>query len=235
VGRWSRRAGSGRCYTRARVHSVLICALDPLMDGLHGTLLWRDGIERHVAASFEEALTLAVAAHPNLIAIDRDLPQSSQLVEALRRDSSTRALSVVVMASGEMHLEELALLQAGANAILRLPPGPEWDTRLSQLLNVSVRRRTRIPVRLEVEGSMGEVERFRGTVRNLSVSGMLLECEAPLAIGADLDFTLALPTWREPVVGCGHVVRRDPKGRFGVEFYGLEADGPERVRSFVEG
>jgi CheY-like chemotaxis protein len=217
------------------VRSVLICALDPLTDELHGTLLWRDGIERHVAASFEEALTIAVAAHPNLIAIDRDLPRSSRLIEDLRRDSSTRELSIVVIARGEMRLGELSLLQAGANAILRLPPGPDWDARLSQLLNVSVRSKTRIPVRLEVEGSTGEIELFRGTARNLSVSGMLLDCEALLAIGTDLDFALALPTCKEPIVGCGHVVRRDAEGRFGVEFYGLEGDGAERVRSFVEG
>jgi len=205
------------------------------MDELHETLLWRDGMERHVAASFEEALTIAVAARPNLIAIDRDLPQSSRLVEALRRDPSTRALSIVVIARGEMHLGEIALLQGGANAILRLPPSPEWDTRLSQLLNVSLRRKARIPARLEVEGSLGEIDRFRGTVRNISVSGMLLECQTELAIGVVLDFAFVFERSAGPVVGSGRVVRRDPKGRFGVEFYGLEGDGPERVRGFVEG
>ena len=214
---------------------MLICAPDPLADELHGTLLWRDGIERHVAASFEHALTIAVAAHPNLIAIDSGMSHSTQLVEALRKDASTRTMSIVVMARGDMRLDELELLHAGANAILRLPPGPDWDARLSTLLNVGVRRNTRIPAQLELEGSTGQIAHLTGSVLNLSVSGMLLECEAELAIGNDLDFVFVLERSADPVVGCGRVVRRDANGRFGVEFYGIEADGPERIRHFVEG
>lgn len=87
-------------------------------------------------------------------------------------------------------------------------------------------------------GAMGSnvtLAQLRGSVLNLSVSGMLLECETELAVGSDLDFAFVLEPSADSVVGCGRVVRRDANGRFGVEFYGIEAAGPERIRLFVEG
>lgn len=212
--------------------SILICAPDPLADDLHGTLLWRDGNERHLAASFEDALVIAVAARPDLIVVDRDLPRVLRLVEDLRRDPQTRRSSIAVAARGELNDIELQLLQAGANAVIRVPAGPEWDDRLGELMRVPARRATRVPVRLEFQGSMARVETLWGAVLNLSATGMLVEVGQPLALGADLDFRFLLPGEREHVRGTGHVVREQPRGRYGVHFYGLEGDGAERVRRF---
>lgn len=214
--------------------SVLICALDPLMDDLHGTLLWRDGIERHVAGRFADALAIAVAARPTLVIVDRDLHQAPELVRDLRADASTRATSIAVVARGELTPLELELLEAGANAVLRLPPGPEWDERLSRLLNVPVRRRVRGSVRLEFECRSGRIERTRGTVLDISVTGMRVACSAALEVGADLDFRFRLPGSGAPIAGSGRVVRRDHAGRLGIEFYGLEGDGAQRLARFTE-
>jgi hypothetical protein len=130
----------------------------------------------------------------------------------------------------------LLLLQGGANAILRLPAGPDWNERLAPLLSVAPRRAARIAVRLEFEGQGGlTVESFVATVLNLSESGMLVETKAPLAVGTDVDFRFRLRGGGEPVAGCGVVVREAGTGRYGVRFYGLEGDGRERVRAFVAG
>lgn len=214
---------------------VLICAPDPLGDELHGTLLWREGMERHVANRFEDALTIAFAAHPHLIVVDRDLPQSIRLVENLRSDTATRDVSIVVVARGEFQTEELLFLEAGANAVLRLPAGPALDERLSQLMQVPARRMVRLRVRLQLEGRTAPlIETAWGTVASLSASGMLVESPAAPSVGADLDFSLWLPGSSRAVTGCGQVVRLAAPGQFGVRFYGLEGDGLERVRRFAE-
>jgi DNA-binding response OmpR family regulator len=217
------------------VTSVLICAPDPLADDLHGTLLWRDDVERHLASRFEDALTIAVAAHPDLVAIDRDFAGAERLVADLRDDPKTRECSIVVIARGEFQTDEVAFLQAGANAVLRLPPDADWDERLGALVRVPSRRATRLPVQLEFEArSAPRVLSAWGTVVNLSATGMLLETEAELAIGVDIDFRLRLTDGGAPVSGSGHIVRQAGAHRYGVRFYGLEGDGRERVLRFTE-
>jgi len=211
---------------------VLICAPDPLMDELHGTLLWRDGIERHVASTFAEALTKAVAARPDLAVVDRDLPEARRLVEDLR---AVGKFSIAIVARGDFDPDEVALLEAGANAILRLPAGPDWDDRVARLMSVARRKNVRAPVSVEFEGASGTVERIFGRLVNVSVSGMLIECVAALDVGTDIDVSFQLPRAKTPIVGAGRIVRHAGRRRFGVEFYDLEGDGRERVRRFVEG
>jgi hypothetical protein len=214
------------------VSKILICAPDPLTDDLHDTVIWREGNERHVAATFEEAYVLAVAVHPDLIVVERDLPRALRLIEDLRRDAATRAVSIAVAARGDLLDLELQLLQAGANALIRLPAGQEWDERLSHLMRVPPRRATRVPVRLQFQGKT-LVETIWGAVLNLSATGMLVEVTGPLGVGADLDFRFLLPDSGEPVRGTGQIVRDGNKGRFGVHFYGLEGNGAVRVAEFV--
>lgn len=215
--------------------AVLICAPDPLFDELHGTLLWRTGIERHVASRFEDALTIAVAARPELIAIDCDMPQAQRLIENLRGDPTTRQVSIVILARGEFESGELAFLEAGANAILRMPPGPEWDERLAPLMQVPVRRRARIPVRLQFEGrKTGAIRTVHGLILNISLTGILVETSHALEVGDDVDFSFRLAEDAPPVVGCAQVTRVAGAERYGMRYYGLEGDGAERVRRFVK-
>lgn len=212
---------------------ILICAPDPLTDDLHDTVIWRAGNERHVASKFEDAYVLAVAVHPDLILVERDLPRALRLVEDLRRDAATRAVSIAIAARGDLVDLELQLLQAGANAVIRLPAGQEWDERLSHLMQVPPRRATRVPVRLQFQGRTDRIETVWGAVLNLSVTGMLVEVTGALEVGTDLDFRVLLPDSAEHVRGTAQIVREGKKGRFGLHFYGLEGNGAVRVAEFV--
>jgi hypothetical protein len=204
------------------------------MDDLHGTLLWREGIERHLASTFHEAFLIAVAARPSLILVEYALPQAMRLVTDLRQEHPTRGLSIAVMMGSDVGLSEVDLLESGANAVLRLPVAPGWDERLGRLMNVAGRRDARLPLRAEFVAEFGgSVQRVEATTVNISVTGLLMECPALLSLGTDLDLCLRLPG--SDVVGCGRIVRRDSSGRYGVEFYALEADGAARVASLVTG
>ena len=119
--------------------TILICALDPLNEALHDTLIWRDGLERHVATTYRDAMALADSASPDLIVVDRDMPQAERLVEDLRLSKATKEASIVVIASGPMNDAELGLLTAGANAVLRLPAGTAWEQKLGRLIEVPSR------------------------------------------------------------------------------------------------
>jgi CheY-like chemotaxis protein len=210
---------------------VLIVAAGPLADELHHTLLGRTGVELRSATTRKAALALAVAVRPALALVDRDLPRARHLVKELRE---TCRLSIAVVARGDFDPEEQELLEAGANAVLRLPADADWDERLARLIAVAPRQSVRAPVSVDFEATpAGAMERVWGHLVNVSVTGMLMECAAPLDVGAEVDFSFRLPPAGAPLVGRGRVVRRAAPDRFGVEFRGLDADAADRLRRFV--
>jgi CheY-like chemotaxis protein len=212
---------------------VLICTQSDLEAELAGTPLWRSEIERLTASSLEEAQMLAVASRPDLVAVDRDLPRGARLVAALRDEEATRRASIVVLARGDFDPLEVEMLEAGANAVLRLPPGPDWEPRLRELLAVPVRKQARLAVHLQVEGFRAGGVPVEGLALDLSQTGMLLEVRAPLHPGDDLDLRFHTPG-RDLIEARGRVVRQASPVRFGVQFAGLGSSERERIRRFVE-
>lgn len=214
---------------------VLIYALEGLPEVLKKTLLWRDDVERQIVHQAQDVLTRAVPPLPNLLLIDGKAPGGERLVQELRANAATRGLSIAVLARGEFSPNELGLMAAGANAILRLPVDRDWDDRLATLMSVAPRRAARLAVSLQFEAEGGyEVQTVAGTVLNLSERGMLVETDAALGVGTDIDFKIHLQDRPAPLAGRGHVIRQQAMNRCGVQFYGLEPDGLERVRRFVK-
>jgi hypothetical protein len=239
---WSTCERHGRCIGGARslcsdqMTTVLICGPDRLMDELSGTMLAREGIDRIHVHGFHQALGMAVAARPELVVVDRDLPQAARLVEDLREESHTRRASIVVAARGELDPGELRLMDAGANALLRLPGDSGADERLAQLLDVAPRRDVRLPVFMQFDAFRYRGgDTVQGTVLDLSRHGMLVHAPA-VSVGAELAFELHLDDGREePVRGACRVVRAAGEHEIGVAFEGLEADGADRIATHGEG
>jgi CheY-like chemotaxis protein len=215
--------------------TALICTETPLDEDLGETLLWRDDILQRVVASAPEAHAAALADLPEVVVVDRDVPGAALLIEELRREPKTRQVSIVVLARSEFEPIEVELLEAGANAVLRFPPGPEWDDRLARLIAVPVRRDVRFPVQFEIEARVGHgVHAANAVALNISVNGLLVETTFELALGDDLDLSFPLPELNATVVGCARVIRHAGRFRYGLEFYGLESDGAQLVRQYVE-
>lgn len=197
------------------------------------TLLWRSDFERHFATRLEAAQTI-VLGRPDIVVIDRDLNWAERLVKAIRSDGTTRRLSIAVLARGDLDPSELELLEAGANAILRLPPGPEWDKRLARLIHVAVRTKARFPVQFQVDASFDRnADTIPATCVNLSETGMLIECDK-LAIGAEIYFAFMLPGQTTLVHGRARVRRQGGASRYGVEFTEIQGEFLEQVHEFIE-
>jgi CheY-like chemotaxis protein len=215
---------------------ALICSQAELDAELGHTLLWRAGMERHVATRLEDARMMAVAAKPDIVIVDRELPRSDKLVAALREDPSTRGLSIVVAARGDFDPSEVELLEAGANAILRLPAGPEWDERLPRLMDVPVRRDARFTVHFDVDAVPGVGDPAAALAVNLSMSGMLLESPMPLSVGDEVQLSFQIPGSEAQVKAVARVVRQAGPGQYGVEFRRVDGEAAqEKLREFVAG
>ena len=169
-----------------------------------------------------------------MVVIDSALPGASAVVAALRQDPTTRATAIVALGRSEFGFEHLALLESGANAILPLPPGQDWDDRLMRLIHVPVRKTSRFPVNLSLQGGLRDGASFAARVVNLSVHGLLLECRHPLKVGEDVRLLFEMPRGHGPVEARGTVVRQSLADRFGVELTQVEGDGRVRIKRYVE-
>jgi hypothetical protein len=212
---------------------VLICSGSDLEAELGRTMLLRRDVERQVAYRADEARVLAVAAHPDLVVVDRDLRDAEALIVALRQDLGTRNASIVVAARGDYVAIEVALLEAGANAVLRLPAGPEWDDRLDRLMRVPARREGRFPVQFGIEtlGHASPVTPAMGL--NLSLHGMLMESSVPVIVGDEIGLVMRLPQTKGPLAARGVVVREAGPTRFGIKFVELDPGADVSIRGFV--
>src|SRR5512145_657278 len=214
--------------------TILICSSRDLAVELSRTMLFREDIERLTAVRDKDAREKVATARPHLIVMDRDFPGGPELVSWLRSEPATRATSVVVAARGEFDNSEVTLLEHGANAVLRLPAGPDWDDRLARLITVPIRKEARFSVYFAVETLLGPEMAGLGTAVNLSINGMLLDCSAALGIGDELDLQFTLPGKDRGVLGRGRVVRVARPGRYGIYITEFAPGGREIVRAFVE-
>jgi len=214
---------------------ALICSESSLDGELGATMLYRSNVERHAARTADEARAAARRLQPEIVLVDRDLPRAAELVKELREDALTRRLSVVALARGEFASSELGLLEAGVNAVLRLPPSGDWDDRLFRLMHVPVRREIRVPVHLQLDLGFGaRGERFAAVALNLSVNGMLVETSHLLQVGDDLVFALELP--KATVEGTATVVRHASiAAQYGLELATVKSDGRVKLKAWVDG
>ncbi len=214
------------------IRALVISAAD-LSRELHGTMLYRSNVERCAAKDLPGVRQLVQQGRPDVVVVDSALPGAAALVTALRQDPVTRPVAIVALGRSDFSFGHLDLLDAGANAILPLPPGADWDDRLMRLVHVPVRKATRLPVDIAVEGGMRGGLSFSGRALNLSVNGVLLDCHQPLEVGDDLRLSFELPASQGPVRATGTVVRVSPP-QFGVEITSVEGDGRVRIKRYEE-
>jgi CheY-like chemotaxis protein len=215
------------------IRAALVATRD-LGPELGGTVLFRSNVERLPVAEIGELLHLADEGPLDVVVIDSALPGAAAMVAALRQDPTTRSTAIVALGRSEFGFDHLQLLESGANAILPLPAGQDWDDRLMRLIHVPARKTTRFPVNLSLQGGLRDGVSFAARVVNLSVHGLLLECRQALKVGEDLRMAFEMPRGHGPVEARGTVVRQALADRFGIELTHVEGDGRVRIKRYVE-
>jgi PilZ domain len=214
------------------VTTVLICARPDLESDLSHTLFWRDDLERYVAERADEAKMLALATEPHVVVVERDLPGAEDLVAALRRQALPHPVSIVALS----HVAVEETPDDRLDAVLALPPGPEWDDRLDSVLEVPTRKQERFDVHFDVETQLQRARPIahKGLVLNMSAGGILIECTGlDLYPGDDVALSLPIPGSGTPVEGRARVVRQPIEERLGLRFEAFAGNGDARVREFL--
>ena len=216
--------------------TALILSPQPLDAELSDTVLWRQNVERYIAASADEARTVASGGRPDILIVDERISNAATVVAQLRQDPLTRNVSIVALARGDFDPSEVALIEAGANAILRLPPGPEWDDRLVRLIHVPLRRATRFEMALQIELAIRAVRPHLSRDRPEPERQRHARGVDPAAAHRRRrPVRVLLPPHRGRRLRLGDGGARVPAPhQFGVELTHVEGDGRVRIRQFVE-
>jgi CheY-like chemotaxis protein len=214
------------------IRAVIVSA-SALVAELGHTVLFRRNVERLQASRTEDVLRIADGGRVALVVVDSALPGAAAVVEALRQDPLTRSTAIVALGRSEFGFGHLGLLEAGANAVMLMPPDRDWDDRLTRLMHVPARRAARLPADVTIAGGLSGGLSFTGRVVDLSVHGILLECPHPLEVGEDLSLSFVMPG-QGGVRGTGTVVRVAEGDRFGVELTHVEGDGRAQIKRYVE-
>jgi PilZ domain len=226
------KAALGRLFRfeqeRPDMTTLLIWARAGLESDLSHTPFWRDDLERYVADKDDDVRMLLFATEPHVVVVDRELPGAEAFLQSLRQQTLPHPISIVVLSGDHAPSPE-------ADAVLSLPPGPEWDDRLVQVLQVQTRKQERFVVQFAVETLLRQERRAHpGLALNMSAGGILIDSPSlRLHPGDDVRLTLPIPGIRDPVEGRARVVRQPLEERLGLRFEAFSGDGDVQVREYL--
>lgn len=201
------------------------------------SLLDRKDFQVFLAPTAMRALQIHRDERVNLIVADMDLQDigGDALCARIREDSQSRAVSFVLVCHDTP--EELARgARCGANVCIKKPFSAKAILEhVEKLLAISVRRGYRVLLRAKVKGAQDDAV-FFCTSQNLSVSGILIETERPLAIGDQLSCSFFLPGSAH-ITADGEVARieagAEGKHLCGVRFTSIAPDHKKAIESFI--
>jgi CheY-like chemotaxis protein len=203
--------------------------------------LVRGGFEVLAVESGEKAVELAASQHPHLILLDLEMPgmDGAAACAKIRQDPSMAATPIIIMsASGSQKVRERCL-KAGCTEFVIKPENPEDLLGIvARVLTVKQRDTERITVVFNVTGTTGEHE-VVGRARNLSATGLLLETNTPLQVGAALELKFFLPKTKSSLEVKGEAVRvikgADGTLEVGIRFIDLSQTDQEQLQEYLSG
>lgn len=213
---------------------VLICSNRPLDRDLQGTVLFRNGVQREIVRTAAEVQTRLAAGRVALLCIHRQVAGIEPLIRTLRKSATLKRISIVVFSEDDFDPSEVEVLEAGANAILRLPPGDDFNTRVGRLIEVPARRDVRIPVRLQVGASSGFGATVPVLALNLSATGVLIESNHHLNMGDEVHVAFRFDESGEIFSATAHITRNAGPNRYGATFETISR-GEQALRNFLAG
>jgi CheY-like chemotaxis protein len=204
------------------------------------TFLKRTDLRVFVAATNDEALKIHRVERVNLIITQLDMPgmDSEQFCSMIRRDEDLRAVSMIMVCTDTPEAIDRSA-QCRANAVLLYPVHPfVLMVKAQQLLDIAARETLRVLLSASVVGRIDD-EPFLCRVRNISATGMLIECDTPLAQDARLYCMFYLPNAKKIEVS-GKIIRTlmqtpgHEDHQYGLMFTDISAETKRLLTDYVE-
>jgi CheY-like chemotaxis protein len=206
------------------------------------SLLNRESFLVFSATSGEEAIQVHKKEKVDIIIMDLDMPDmpGDEVCRAIRSDDELKKVSIIIatLVGGEEETERCR--NAGANLCIRKPINKdELAEKMANLLGVPARQAIRILVKVKVEGKIGSDFFIANTV-DVSVTGLLFECDRELGAGDTVETSFFLPGngGYNRVVVKSQLMRSVPSEgsfkRYGVKFTEFKEGTPQLIAEFIE-
>ncbi len=201
------------------------------------SLLDRRDFEVFLAADAMQALQIHRKERVNLIVTDFSLPGMTGdiLCSRIRSETEIRTVSTILICH-DSPVETALASGCGANIFLQKPfSATTLLEHVEKLLAISTRKGYRVLLRARVKGST-DATQFFCTSRNLSVSGILIECDRNLAIGDQVACSFYLPEAAH-ITAEGEVARAEkmPDGKLqcGIRFTMISTESQREIEKFI--
>ncbi len=206
------------------------------LEGLSGSLFRRRECVLEVASSAAEGLEVAEGSHPDLVLYDGRVSDMSpeEFALALRSLDGPRCPVIAFVGDGE-DARIAALAKSGVDAVFPRPADEiAVNAAMCELLGISLRRHLRTFVKIKVDATYGGTTHF-ATISNISLGGVLVDSDKPIAMGEVVKLSFFLPGDDVPITVIGKVVRqeKDSKHSYGCQFLDLTETQLQRIHEFV--
>ena len=204
------------------------------------SLLNRDNFQVFTATSGDEALQTHRREEVDAVIVDMNLPDMTgeQVCRKIKDAEDLKKAVVIITTVSDTNEEELCK-RSGADGCMRKPLDKDTVAeKLSELLGIPVRQVIRILCKVRLEAKSGS-EFFIANTVDVSVTGLLFECEKEIKVGDNLEASFFLPIGGEfkRVVAKSRVMRSLETGgkyrRYGVQYTDFLEGGPELIYEFV--
>jgi DNA-binding response OmpR family regulator len=215
-------------------HALLVCREDSVSREL-ATLLGELGISFQQCRDSEAARAALRLRRFDPVILDCDAAESTELLAAIRDDSTPSHDSIVLaLASEAMGLKDL--FRRGANLIVRKPISMEDAQRTLRAARGLVLRMRRHFSRQPVASLIYvEMEGLKSAplMLDLSEGGMSVQADLRLQPKQLLRMNFSLPDSDAPLQATGEVVWTDPSGRSGIQFVRLPDPARQQLRQWL--
>jgi len=159
------------------------------------SMIDRKDFKVFTATNGEEALALHTKEKMDAIVIDLRMPGMSgeEVCRKIRRNPVLKNVSIIMTVLSDDPSEAELCKAAGANACLLKPlRKDELISTLAKHLNVPRRQSIRILVKVRLDAHIGG-EFFIANTVDVSITGLLFECERVLNVGDHVEASFFLP------------------------------------------
>ena len=208
---------------------------------LEETFFKRTGCQVLTAASGTEAISIATEQKPDLILLDYLMPDMNgdEVCRKLKSKDDTKGIPIIIVSTSANKEDIAKCFDAGADDYVTKPINPnDVLKRAAQMMDIAYRLHRRLSVSFRVSGEMPS-QTFSGHSKNLSRSGILVECDNRFDPGMGLQLLLPiLPDGKEIHIK-GEIVRtaRDIQGEkylLGIRFVEATEEQNGAVNEYLD-
>jgi DNA-binding response OmpR family regulator len=213
---------------------LLLISKDTTMAGSFGLLSRKLRLALTTCEQPEEAPSMLAQQRFDIIAVDcDDLYDGIRFLKSARSAPPNRSATVLAILNG--HTPAADALDLGAHVTISKPIASAFlqASLLNQCRALDQRRYMRVPLRVPVYVSFGEVTDRLATAFNISEGGMGLFCEHPIDDTEILRVKFQLPETRALVLARGEVAWVDARGNTGIRFLSVH-NGAQELRGWVQ-